>query len=489
MSLEHDGRQKLGDACLPSAIPLVVDLDGTLVRSDTLIESCFALLKSNFLYIVFLPLWLLKGKAAFKHEIAQRTKLEVGLLPYHSEFLEYLRMQSKNGRRLILATAANEKFANEVASHLDLFDDVVASDALNNLSGKRKLESIKLLLGDEDFAYAGDAHVDLSVWAEAQEVILVNPGRGVREEAASLGQICQVFEDRAGSSLLIYVRALRVHQWLKNLLVFVPLVMAHELGDMVQVGRALLAFLAFSLCASSVYLLNDLLDLPDDRKHATKKNRPLAAGDISVSVAVLLIPSFLFVAFIASLTLPVAFTGVLAIYYLCTLSYSFRLKRVALLDVITLAGLYTLRTIAGTVAISTTFSFWLLAFSMFFFFSLALVKRYTELLLAQQEGKVKSSGRGYRTSDLEGLSQFGSASATMSVMVLALYINSEKVLSLYSHPEAIWLLCPLVLYLITRIWFLARRGEVNEDPVLFIIRDRRSQGMAALGALLLWLAV
>lgn len=472
-----------------NASALVVDLDGTLIRSDLLIETCFALLKANFFYIFVFPLWLARGKAHLKHEIAERVILDPELLPYQSDFLAYLREEHAKGRRLILATASNEKLAHAVASHLGLFSDVLASDSRHNLSGQRKLERIRRVLGDQGFAYAGNAQIDLLIWEYAEVALVVNAPKGVHRAAMRQGNVDRVFGNSEGGALLHHLRALRVHQWLKNLLVFVPLVMAHELNDVAQIGRAFLAFLAFSLCASSVYLLNDLLDLPDDRKHPTKKSRPLAAGDIPILNGVLLIPVFLASAFLASLALPPTFTAVLGLYYVSTLSYSFRLKRVALLDVITLAGLYTLRIIAGTVAVSTTFSFWLLAFSMFLFFSLALVKRYTELLLAQQDGKVKSSGRGYRTSDLEGLSQFGSASAMMSVMVLALYINSEKVLSLYARPEVIWLLCPLVLYLITRIWFLARRGEVNEDPVLFIIRDRRSQGMALMGALLLWLAI
>jgi 4-hydroxybenzoate polyprenyltransferase len=265
--------------------------------------------------------------------------------------------------------------------------------------------------------------------------------------------------------------------------------MAHQLGDIVQIAQATLAFFAFSLCASSVYLLNDLLDLPDDRQHPTKRYRPLASGSISTTNGALFIPILLISAFLIALWLPAEFMAVLIFYYFVTLSYSFRLKRAALVDVLTLASLYTIRIIAGAAAVSVLPSFWLLAFSMFLFLSLALVKRYTELLLTEQVGKIKTSGRGYRTSDLEALSQFGSASACVSVLVLALYINSDKILDLYTNPEIIWLLCPLLLYLLTRVWLLARRGEVHEDPVIFVIRDRRSQWLAGVGAVLIWLAL
>ena len=470
-------------------MPLVVDLDGTLVRSDLLVETFFALLKRNVLYLLLIPFWLAKGKAAFKHEIALRTTLDAALLPYQQTFLQHLIGEHGKGRRLILATASNEKIGRIVADHLGIFSDVLASNVTINLSGRRKLACIEQLLDGQPFAYAGNAMVDLPIWARSGQVIVVNPLHGVKKAAEQQGAVHSVYDDREGSALKRYLKAFRVHQWLKNLLVFVPLVMAHELGDAAQIGRAFLAFLAFSLCASSVYLLNDLLDLPDDRQHPTKRDRPLAAGSISTVNAALLIPALLLLSFSISLILPPEFLAVLALYYGITLSYSFRLKRIALIDVITLAGLYTIRIIAGTVAVSTIYSFWLLAFAMFLFLSLALVKRYTELLLAQQSGKAKTSGRGYGTHDLETLSQFGSSAGLMSVMVLALYINSEKIQSLYAHPEVIWLLCPLILYLVTRIWLLARRGKVHEDPVVFVIRDRRSQLVAGLGALLLWLAM
>ncbi len=276
---------------------------------------------------------------------------------------------------------------------------------------------------------------------------------------------------------------------MKNLLIFVPLLMAHRVNEPVLIGQAILAFLTFSLCASSVYLLNDLMDLPDDRKHPTKRYRPFAAGTISIVNGAMLIPGLLVAAFALASFLPVEFIGVLGFYYAITLAYSLRLKQAALVDVLTLGGLYTIRIIAGAAAVSVMPSFWLLAFSMFFFLSLALVKRFTELLTMQQQGQSNSFGRGYSATDLETLSQFGSASAYMAVLVLALYLNSEAVRDLYTHPEVIWLLCPLLLYMISRIWLLARRDELHEDPVVFVIQDRRSQWLTVIGAIILWLAI
>ena len=469
--------------------PLCVELDGTLIRTDLLVESVFALLKRNILFTFLLPLWLLKGKAHLKHEIAARVDIDADLLPYHGEFIDYLKEEHANGRRLILATASNEKIAEAIALYLGIFHDVLASNATTNLSGRRKLERLKSLFGDGGFDYAGNAMVDLALWDIAGEALLVNPERGVKEAAERQSKAVQVFDDRTGNPLKRYLKALRLHQWLKNLLVFIPLFMAHRFGDPLLVGQAMLAFLVFGLCASGVYLLNDLLDLPDDRQHPVKQHRPFAAGTISIINGAMLIPGLLVAAFGLALLLPIEFIGVLAFYFVITLAYSLRLKRAALVDVITLAGLYTIRIIAGAAAVSVALSFWLLAFSMFLFLSLALVKRFTELLTMQQQERTHSSGRGYNTIDLETLSQFGGASAFMAVLVLSLYINSEAVRDLYTHPEIIWLLCPLLLYMMMRIWLLARRDELHEDPVVFVIRDRRSQWLAGIGAIMLWLAI
>ncbi|NNJ97731.1 MAG: UbiA family prenyltransferase [Gammaproteobacteria bacterium] len=469
--------------------PLCVDLDGTLIRTDLLAESVFALLKRNILFVFMFPLWLFKGKARLKHEIAARVDIDVGLLPYHSEFLDYLKEQHNNGRRLILATASNEKFAEAIALNLAIFEDVLASNASVNLSGSCKLRRLQEIFGDGGFDYAGNAMVDVALWESAAEAILVNPERGVQAAAERNSTVMQVFDETKGSRRKQYLKALRIHQWLKNLLVFIPLVLAHRFGEPLLLGQALLAFLSFSLCASSVYLLNDLLDLPDDRQHPTKRDRPFAAGSISVKNGAALIPGLLLASFGLALFLPVEFIGVLLLYYVMTVAYSLKLKRAVIVDVLMLASLYTLRIIAGAAAISVVLSFWLLAFSMFLFLSLALVKRYTEVLIMQRQERNRSFGRGYATVDLETLSQFGSTSAYMAVLVLALYINSEEVRTLYTHPHVIWLLCPLLLYMVMRIWLMARRDKVHEDPVVFVIQDRRSQWLAVIGAILLWLAI
>jgi len=469
--------------------PICVDLDGTLLRTDTLVEAVFSLLKRNVLYLFLLPFWLRRGKAYLKAQIARRIDIDASLYPYNEAFLHFLKSQNAAGRSLILATAADEKIGRAVADHLGIFSKVFASNGETNLSGRRKLQRLKDECGEKGFDYAGNAKIDLEIWEHAANAIVVSPERGVRKAAERRANVIHVFDDGNEKPFASLLKAMRLHQWLKNLLLFIPLVMAHEFGDAGTVMLVALAFLSFGLCASSVYLLNDLLDLSDDRRHATKRNRPFAAGTLSVWHGAIALPTLLVISFVLAALIRWEFFLILCVYYVTTLSYSFRLKAVGLLDVIVLAGLYTVRVIAGGAAAWVPLSFWLLAFSMFLFLSLALVKRYTELLAMKLEGKTEVSGRRYWEVDLETLAQFGSSSAFMAVMVLALYIHSEEVTELYSHPEVIWLLCPLMLYIIGRIWLLARRDQVHEDPVVFVMRDRRSQIYAMLGAILLWLAV
>jgi 4-hydroxybenzoate polyprenyltransferase len=452
-----------------------------------LVEGVLALLKSNPLYVFLLPLWLLKGKARFKREVAGRVDLDPALLPYHGPFLELLRGEKAAGRRLVLATAANERFAQRVAVHLGIFDLVLASDDKTNLSSVRKRDRLVDCFGDRGFDYAGNSRVDVPIWARARGALVVNGGPGVERLAAAVAPVGRAFE-RPPVRLSTYVRGLRIHQWVKNLLLFVPVAAAHRLLDLEQVAQAGIAFLAFGLCASSVYVLNDLLDLSADRQHPVKRHRPFAAGDLPVQQGLVLIPILLAGALVLASLLPPLFVAALGLYYGLTLAYSLRLKQVVLLDVLALAALYTLRIIAGGAATDTSLSFWLLAFSMFLFLSLALVKRYSELLLYRELDRESAAGRGYQTADLEMLAQFGITAGYLAVLVLALYIDSPAVAPLYAHPEALWLVCPVLLFWISRVWLLARRGELLEDPVVFAIQDRLSHALFLLVALCVWTA-
>jgi 4-hydroxybenzoate polyprenyltransferase/phosphoserine phosphatase len=468
-----------------SALPLYVDLDGTLMRSDLLLESFLELLKRNLLYLFLVPLWLLRGKAALKQEIASRVSVRVDLLPWNTEFVDYLREQKALGRRLVLISASDQRLVDAVARHLGLFDAAIGSDGKYNCSGSQKQQIIAAEA--PQYVYAGDRDVDLDVWRHAAAAIPVNVSPALRARVAAMLPIEAEFT-RTPGGLKGCVRSLRLHQWLKNTLVLLPLVLAHELTNTGLFLQALLAFLSFGLCASSVYVLNDLLDLPSDRQHYSKRLRPLASGEIPLLTGLLISPALLVLAFALASLLPRAFIIILGVYYLCTGFYSFVLKRIMLVDVIMLAALYTLRIIAGAAAVSVVPSFWLLAFSMFLFFSLAVVKRYTELDYLQKAGIDQSEGRGYYAQDLNMMAMFGSTSALLSVMVFALYINNDDTREQYATPELLWLLCPLLLYLVTRIWLLAARGQIAEDPIVFAIKDRVSQALILSAGLLLWLA-
>jgi len=465
--------------------PLYVDLDGTLVHGDLLLESFLELLKHNLLWLLLIPVWLLRGKANLKHQIASRVSVRVDLLRYNHALLLYLRQQKAQGRRLILISASHQTYVRAVADHLGLFDDAIGSDPTHNCSGINKLARIQQR--DSHFSYAADHRVDLVIWQQADSAVVVDVGAGLKRQIADVTTIEQEFE-RPRLGLRPYVRALRPHQWLKNTLVFLPLILAHEVANIALIWQSVVAFVCFGLCASSVYVLNDLLDLPSDRQHHSKSLRPFAAGDIPLVHGLLISPVLLALSFSLSSVLPAAFTLILAVYYLCTGLYSFALKRLMLVDVIMLAALYTLRLLSGVAAISVDPSFWLLTFSMFLFFSLAVVKRYAELDYLQEAGISQSEGRGYYAGDLNMMAMFGSTSAFLAVMVFALFINDEETRNQYRTPEILWLICPLLLYMITRIWLLAARGRIAEDPIVFALKDRASQLLTLVCGVLLWLA-
>lgn len=472
-----------------SSIPFVVDLDGTLIRTDMLLESGFAFIRSQPLRL-FAPIaWLAEGKAELKAQLAAHTAIDVTALPYDMALMELLAAEKAKGREIVLATASHRRYAEQIAEHLQIIDRVIATEGKVNLSAEAKRDALVKEFGERGFDYAGNATADLPVWAAARKAYVVNPDRGVEAKARALGNVEAVLHTR-DSRLRAWRKALRLHQWAKNLLIFVPLLASHHVGQASLLGDGALAFLLFGCCASSVYLLNDLLDLSDDRHHSSKRMRPFAAGQLSLLSGLLVFPLLLLLAFGGAwLLLPKPFTLGLLVYYVLTLAYSLGLKRIMALDVIVLAQLYTLRLIAGTFAFGVRMTFWMLAFSMFIFLSLALVKRYSELREARDKGRLqKARGRGYYPGDLEMVASLGASSGYLSVMVLALYIQDPATVALYHHPRLIWLACPLLLFWISRIWMLTHRGEMNDDPVVFAIEDRVSLVIGALFGCIFWLA-
>jgi 4-hydroxybenzoate polyprenyltransferase/phosphoserine phosphatase len=454
--------------------PLCVDLDGTLVKSDTLIDSVVLLIRTHPLAALQLPLWLRFGKAGFKSRITSLVSLDVPHLPYNRVLLEYLEEQRGEGRKLYLATGADGQLAERIAAHLGLFDAVLASDGATNLTGKNKLASLQQRFAAEGFDYVGNATPDLPLLAHAGEAMVANPDAALRSQLRRQKvTVSREFRDRAAPPRA-FLKAIRLHQWAKNILIFVPLLLAHVL----QLHTALLAvfaFISFGLCASATYVVNDLLDIEADRRHPKKRLRPFASGDLSVITGVGIIVLFLAASLtIATLLLPLDFLGWLLLYLVATLSYSMWLKRVGLVDVILLSGLYTLRLLAGGAAAQVYFSPWLAGFSLFLFLSLAMVKRFSELQNARARGSILSNGRGYLLVDIEQLRSFGTASAYASVVVFSMYISNGEVMALYKHPSRMWLITPLMILWLSRVWLLASRGELDEDPVIFAVTDRMS---------------
>ncbi|MBN6728079.1 UbiA family prenyltransferase [Burkholderia multivorans] len=470
--------------------PLVVDLDGTLLRSDVLIESGFSYLKSFPLRFISPLCWLARGgKPALKAKLAAHTDLDVSVLPYEPQIVEWLREERANGRTIVLATASHAKYAHAIAEYLQLFDEVLATDDRINLSSRQKRDRLVARFGEYGFDYVGNSRDDIPVWQAAHRAYVVNATPSVKRTAQRAGNVERIVESRT-PALKTWAKSLRMHQWLKNLLIFLPLLAGHMLGSPHLVVNAVLAFVTFGLCASSVYLLNDLLDLEDDRHHPTKCRRPFASGALPLAWGLAAFPILLASAFaLALLALPWRFSVVLLGYYALTLAYSAILKRLVMVDVVVLAMLYTVRIVAGTTAIGAHLTFWLLAFSMFIFLSLALVKRYAELMSMKKRGVTQSRGRGYIASDLELVSSLGSASGYLSVLVLAMYIQDPKTANLYSHPQLIWFACPLLLYWISRTWIIAHRGHMHDDPIIFAVRDRVSLVVIGLCGLVFWAAI
>jgi 4-hydroxybenzoate polyprenyltransferase len=460
-------------------VPLCVDLDGTLLKSDSLWESIAALLKRRPDLFLLLPFWMLAGKAAFKRRVTRAAPLDAALLPYNQDVLAWLRAENTAGAALVLATAADVRLADAIAAHLDLFDRVIASDDGMNLAGRAKADALVEAFGERGFDYAGNEKRDLAVWAHARHAIVVHAPAGVERAARSVTEVERVFAAKTGSVAAL-VRAIRPHQWLKNLLLFVPVITAHRVAQEPVLASALIAFCAFCLVTSGVYLLNDILDLASDRPHPRKRHRPLAAGDLPLSVAMAASPLFFLAGLAVALLLPVAFLGTLLAYVAVTMAYSFALKRIALVDVFTLASLYTVRIVAGHAATGLPFSFWLLLLSGFVFLSLALLKRYAELTVALRQGTGLAGGRGYRPEDAPQIARLGTAAGYLSVLVFALYANSPDVSLLYRHPQVLWLIAPLLLFWVSRLWLLADRGEVLEDPIVFTLKDPASYVLGAL---------
>ncbi len=460
--------------------PLYVDLDGTLAATDLLWEALRALLRERPGSVVMGPAWLARGRVRLKAEWADRIRLPVDTLPYRPEVLDYIHQARAEGRPVVLASASPRPWVEAVAQYLGVFDDVIATDGATNLKGAAKRDAIEAHLAqlgqsDVGFEYVGDSAADVEIWRRAGRATVAGDRGALATELERAGLPIDRLDasEAAPQRGRALVRALRPHQWTKNALLLLPLLLAHRIADVDHIARVLMAIATFCGVASGTYVLNDLMDVEADRRHPRKRARPFASGALPLSSGFVLAPLLILGALAASaLTLPAACTAMLLIYAVLTTAYTFSFKEVLLLDVMVLAGLYTHRILAGGVAADVTVSPWLLAFSAFFFLSLALVKRYVEISDAAQAERVLGNRRAYRHDDAPFVAAMGIASGFISVLVLCLFVNASSESSeLYARPALLWALCPIMFYWIARVWFLARRDELHEDPVVFATTD------------------
>lgn len=466
-------------------LPLCVDLDGTLARTDTLHEGMLrALKRSPLAFLKALPL-AFRNKAAFKRRIAQIAPVRPETLPLNEDLVAYIREQQTQGRQVDLVSAADQSVVDAVAERLPVFDHVQGSDGATNLSGARKLDAIRARHGDQ-FVYAGDSPVDRPIWQGGQGAIVVGSGRFARS-AGDAAQLEAHFP-RDPLNWRAVFRALRPHQWAKNLLILVPLLLAGPAATGGEFLASVMGFVAFSFVASAGYIFNDLMDLDADRRHPTKCRRAFAAGDLTPAEGAMMFGGLLGLAAIISGFLGAAFAATCLLYFCGTLMYSFWLKRKPLVDILALASLYTVRIVAGTTLAAGAFSFWIFTFSMFIFASLAILKRYTELADEQIHETVRKS-RGYTATDLPLLLPFGAGCSVASALLFVIYLVEERFpSSVYSRPEMLWLIFPILLLWQMHMWRAAVHGKVHEDPVLFAIKNRVSQMLGVLSAVIVVLS-
>jgi 4-hydroxybenzoate polyprenyltransferase len=452
-----------------AALPLCVDLDGTLLRSDTLVEGFCALATDP--RVVAALLSLANGRAMFKQSVAAAARLDPALLPYNESLLTYLRHQKAAGRYLVLATAADRRIAHAIATHLDIFDEVIASDGNKNLKGVAKARALTDRFGVKGFVYAGNATSDLPIWRQAAAVILVNaPARAAGELRGTVPIELSIADQPPLLPELL--RAMRPHQWVKNVLVFVPILTAHALTETSAWAGGVLMFVAFCCTASAIYLVNDLLDIAADRAHPRKRLRPFARGAVPLPVGAVAAAVLLVIGLTLALIGHVAW--IVGIYALMSIGYSFGLKQLPLVDVFMLGGLYTIRLFGGGEATGHRLSLWLLGFSSFLFLSLALLKRVEEMMSISSTGGSKAARRGYSAADTPILQLFGVASAFASSIVLALFVQSEASAQNYASPSLLWFVVPLLLFWQCRMWLSGARGYMHHDPIVYAARDRIS---------------
>jgi 4-hydroxybenzoate polyprenyltransferase/phosphoserine phosphatase len=468
--------------------PLYVDLDGCLIRTDLLVESFLFAARRVDIWLR-LPLWLARGKAHLKAQLAARAEIDPALLPYNASLVNYLRAERQKGRRIVLATASHRHLAEAVATHLGCFDAVIASDETSNLRGLRKLEAIRANQGNDDpFCYAGNDRTDLVIWRAAHRAVIVNAPRRVAAIASKHTEVEFAVEDRPPPLKHLF-RALRPHQWIKNFLIFIPLLASGAFFDVEGWVNALLAFAAFSATASGIYILNDLADINADRKHPRKRLRPFASGAVQPALGIVAAIGLLGGGLILAAHIGATTLALIIVYAVTSIAYSLYLKEQPLVDVFTLSFLYNVRLFVGGEATAYRVSLWLLGFAFFLFLGLALIKRVTELRASElMPANKQIPNRGYYPSDVLILGLMGVAASFTSSIVLALYLQDRSAQAIYANPVLLWPLVPLLLFWQCRLWLSTQRGYMHDDPIIYSARDWVSWLVAGIAGALIALA-
>lgn len=465
-------------------IPLVVDLDGTFVRTDLLVEGFVHLIKKNPFYFFLCIFWLLKGKYNLKENIDARANTNYSLLPINNDIFDFIKSESEKGRKIILATASLQSQADEIRKTYPVFDEAFGSCDGQNLSGLKKSSFLVNKYGNGQFDYMGNSKADLPIFTEARHAYLINAANWVEQKAKKIGNLQKTWKN-TGTILTSSIKAIRVYQWLKNLLLFVPLVTSHSISYPDLVLKTMIAFVAFGFIASTGYIINDLMDLDSDRSHPRKKKRPMASGKLSILSAIAIAIVLFVVGLMAAYLINISFFIILLLYFLLSVGYSIHFKKIVLYDVFLLAAFYTIRVISGGIVTDIPISFWLVAFSIFIFLSLAFVKRYSEIAQVTHLKSIENRRRDYSAVDLPLLQIMGIASGFMSVIVFSLYINSPEVGLLYGNPKILWFLSFLLLFWISRIWLVTSRGQMTDDPIVFTLKDPGSYVLFLLTAIIL----
>lgn len=477
--------QALQSGIRTAQVPLCVDLDGTLLRTNSLFEVCWFEVRRSPWLLFFLPIWLLRGQAYLWSRLEISDNLPIATWPRNAKVLAYIQEQQEF-RPVYLVTGADHRLAKRFAEELGVFTGVLATDQ-DHLVGRAKAQVLAATFGAGQYDYIGDSRADLPVWKGARqsltvEASLLNLARAVAQPIETLDGV-ETRRPWAGLG-----RAMRPRQWSKNLLVFLPLALGHQIANPPLLLATLVAFASFSLCSSAVYLFNDCLDLESDRLHPSKSRRPIAAGDLPLPMALAASAGLLVISLLLSAFFCPNVLFLLAGYLVFSTFYTLHAKTLLVVDLVLLAAFYVSRIFAGSLATGILVSFWLNLFSLFLFFGLATLKRCAELQRTARSGATPNSRRAYRHDDLLPLSILGSASHLIAVLVVGLYIHNPDVARLYASPQLLWLICPIVLAWGARLWLLSGRGEIEEDPIAFALRDRWSHAAALLAALVVWRA-